>query len=131
MIDNTKESQILVDNTTEFSTDGEMQNLYEEVELKYGPGFAQYFFDALREGQESPETRIPKNQHMNALIRLTSQLHALSQVCSADFFQAWGAEDKVFYMSILAEVSNDLSQALHGSLREIKASNGKAIFGEI
>jgi hypothetical protein len=131
MIENMKESQIPADTATEFFTDEDIKKLYEEVELKYGPGFAQYYVDALPEGQESPKNRIHKNQHMIALVRLTSHLHALSQVCSADFFQTWGAEDKVFYMSVLADVSNDLFQALHGSVKEIKAGHGKALLGEV
>src|SRR5258708_5453617 len=123
MTEKTKESQKMNINVGGFVTANTPEAIYDYAELKYGPGFAQYCLDLLMREQESPKAEIPKNQHMNALVRLTSHLHALSQVCSADFFHAWGAEDKVFYMTLLADVSNDLSQALHGSLKEIKASN--------
>ena len=98
------------------------QDIYDYAEAKYGPGFAQYCVDILTDDQEPPSKTLSKNQHMDNLIRLTRQLHTLSQVCSADFFQTWGAEDKLNYMTLLTTVSNDLSQALHGSLEEISAN---------
>jgi len=122
MFENAKESPKSTATAADFGTD-DAQKIYEDAELKYGPGFAQSLVDLMMKEQESPKARVPENQQMNTVIRLRDQFHALSQVCSADFFHDWGAEDKVFYMSILADVSNDLSQALHGSLKEIKASN--------
>lgn len=98
------------------------QEIYDYAELKYGSGFAQYCFDILTGNQGLPSNKPPKDHHMNNLIRLTSQLHTLSEVCKADFFQTWGAEDKLYYMTLLTTVSNDLSQALQGSLNEISSS---------
>jgi len=123
MIENKKESRKSATITADFDPNSPAQKIYDYAEAKYGPGFAQYCADVLTAEEESPKARIPENHQMTTLIRLTNQLQALSQVCSADFFHEWGAEDKVFYMGILADVSNDLSQALHGSLKEIKASN--------
>jgi len=123
MIENMKESQKTDVTASEFSAEAEIQKVYEEAELKYGPGFAQYCVDALVRAQEPPKTKVSKNQRVITLIRLTNQLHTLSKMCSADCFHAWGIKDKLSYMTLLTAVSDDLSQALQGSLNEIKASN--------
>jgi hypothetical protein len=113
---NTQELQKNDNTAGGFATANMRQAIYDEAELKYGPGFAQYCADVLTQDEESAEESIPQNGNMSDLIRLTSQLRALNQVRSADFFQAWGAEDKLYYMTLLADVSNDLSVALQGSL---------------
>lgn len=119
MTENTKESKEALQATAGFAATKTHQAIYEEAEIKYGPGFAQQCLDLLTKMEESPQASLPVNHHMNNLLRYTNQMHTLSQVCSADFFQSWGAEDKLRYMAILAAVSNDLSEALQGSLDEI------------
>jgi len=123
MTEYTQETQKGDISTGGFATATTRQAVYEEAELKYGPAFAQYCADIMAEEEESAKKTIPHNYHMNNLIRLTSQLRALSQVCEAEFFQTWGAEDKLYYMTLLTSVSNDVSQALQDSLEEIYAGS--------
>jgi len=121
MTEYTQETQKGDINTGGFATATTRQAVYEEAELKYGPAFAQYCADIMAEEEESAEKRLPDNYHRNNLSRYIRQLKSLSQVCEADFFQTWGAEDKLYYMTLLTSVSNDVSQALQGSLEEISA----------
>jgi hypothetical protein len=123
MIDNTEESYKTNLNVAGFAPATEAQAIYDDAERKYGPAFAQYCVDTLLGEDDSRPKALPQNFHMNNLIRLTGQLNNLSQVCSADFFKDWGAEDKLCFMMLIEAVSNDLTQALEYSLKEIAGND--------
>ena len=121
MIENTQKYQESAVASPESNTRSIAHQVYEYAERRYGPGFAQYCVDSLLEEPET--TPSPRIQHAENLVRFSSQLHSLSQVCSADFFETWSTEDKRYYMTLLMAVSNDLSQALQVSLEEINVDN--------
>lgn len=122
MTDKMKESRKIAVHVTGFAPFTTPEEIYDYAELRYGPAFAQECLDSLTQDLEPSPRDFPNNRHISDFMRLTNQLHALSQVCKADFFQDWGAEEQLFYMNLLTSVSNDLSVALHGSLNQISTN---------
>lgn len=123
MTENMKESQEIDILGAENSTPAAIQQIYEEAEGKYGPGFAQYCVDIMTRKPAAVKPGVPKNHQIINFLKLKTQLHTLSAICDTDHFHEWAAEDKHSYITLLKTVAEDMSHALQRSLTDLKVSN--------